>query len=65
MTFSERWNPPNTRVSGLAGYQKGLSFFCKLILPKQVLEFAWRVARSAARAVRWLRKVGLPLEEGA
>ena len=54
----------NTRVSGLAGYPKGPSFFCKLILPKQVLGFAWRVARSAARAVRRLSKVGLPLEEG-
>ena len=30
---------PNTRVNGLAGYPKGLSFFCKLLLPKQLLEF--------------------------
>jgi hypothetical protein len=57
--------PNNTRVIGLAGYPKGLSFFCKPSLPKQVLEFAWHVARSTARAVRRLRKVGLPLEEGA
>lgn len=54
-----------TRVSGLAGYPKDPIFSCKPILPKQVLEFAWRVTRSAACAVRRLRKVGLPLEEGA